>query len=355
LATRADIVAHQDNYLTVLFRTNVKAQQWDEWLDVIIEGNQPATLIWQDDRLLGGGYEFSRSLTLVDEEKDMPVSWTERVQLVRSHEQAKQETALLAKHLEQAETALARLTPPPGRGHRQFRAEENLQTAIDNLLRRYQVSGLLTVTWQREETLTTRYIGRGRGGADRPTGTDVKVRYVLHTIRRNEPAIEQQQRRLGWRAYVTNLPQEQWSLTDTVIHYRAGYCVERDFHLIKDRPLGLSPLYVHRDDQIVGLTHLLTIALRLLTLIEVQARDSLQQAQATLVGLYEGQPNRVTDKPTGLRLLRAFSRAEISRVGLETPAGQWQWRLTPFPDLLIQILALLGLPESVYSQLGNSH
>ena len=89
LAIRANIVAHQDYYLTVLPRTGETAQQWDEWLDAIIEGNQGATLIWQDGKLLGGGYEFCRRLTVVDPEKAVPTSWTERVQLVRSQPQAK--------------------------------------------------------------------------------------------------------------------------------------------------------------------------------------------------------------------------------------------------------------------------
>ncbi len=44
--------------------------------------------------------------------------------------------------------------------------------------------------------------------------------------------------------------------------------MENTFHLLKDRPLGISPLYVRNDDQITGLTRLLTLALRILTLIQ---------------------------------------------------------------------------------------
>ena len=95
-ATRADIVAHQDYYLTALPRTGETAQHWDEWLDVIIEGSQEATLIWREEQLLGGGYEFSRRLTLADDWQ--PVTWTERVQLVRSRGQAQREANLLEKH-----------------------------------------------------------------------------------------------------------------------------------------------------------------------------------------------------------------------------------------------------------------
>ena len=352
LTTRSDIVAHKDYYLTVLPHTGKTAEQWDEWLDVIIDGDQEATLIWREGELLGGGYEFTRRFTIADDWQ--PITWTERVQLVRSKAAAQQAANRLEKRLQQAEAALGQLTPPPARGRRQYRDKAALQAAIDKVLARYRVTGLLTVTWQREETRTTRYVGRGRGGPNRPTRTDVKVRYIITDVCRNDQAIIRQRRRLGWRAYITNLPQDYWSLTDTVCHYRAGYCVERDFHLIKDQPLGLSPLYVHRDDQIVGLAHLLTIGLRILTLIETKVRDVLQQTQTLLTGLYEGQPNRATDRPTGLRLLRAFTRAEISRVSVQMPDGQWHWQLTPLSDLLIQILILLGVSKQVYLQLGNS-
>ena len=55
---------------------------------------------------------------------------------------------------------------------------------------------------------------------------------------------------------------------------------------MKDRPIGIRPLYVRRDDQIIGLTLLLTLALRRLTLIESQVRRELAQAGEVLSGLY---------------------------------------------------------------------
>jgi transposase len=351
-SNRTAIVAHQDYYLSVQSRASITDEEWEQWLGAIIEGEETATLIWQEGRLLGAGYEFSRTFTIDDEWE--PLSWTERVQVVRSREQAQRQEKQLEKRLQAAETALYQLTPPPGRGRRQYREETRLRQAIDTLLQQHQVTDLLTVTWEREETKKTRHVGRGRPTPNRPTRTDVKVRYFVTAVQRDEQAIKQHRYRLGWRSYVTNLPAEQYSLTDTVCHYRAGYCVERDFHLIKDRPFGLSPLYVQRDDQIIGLTHFLTIGLRLLTLIEAKVRHSLQQSETTLSGLYEGQPNRTTDRPSGFRLLRAFARAEISRVGLQLPDDHWHWHLSPLSGLLFQILTLLGLSEQVYLQLGNS-
>ena len=172
-------------------------------------------------------------------------------------------------------------------------------------------------------------------------------------VARDEEAITKQRNRLGWRVLVTNMPVERLALTQAVIHYRGGWCLERDFHLIKDRPLGISPLYVRKDDQIIGLTRLLSLALRLLTLIETQVRHSLARAKESLVGLYEGQPNRATDSPTASRLLKAFTRAEITLTRVEL-GGQTMWHITPLSSLLERILGHLGLHRSLYEALAHN-
>jgi transposase len=348
LAIRADLAAQGDYYLTPLPLTGKTAAEFDTWVAAIVEGAQPVELIWAEQQLLGAGYEFERQLTAPV--GDQAVTWLERVQLVRSLELARKQNQQLAQHLAQAEAALRKLTPPPGRGRRQYRQETALQTAIEQVLVRYNVTGLLAVSWQREEQRQTRYVGPGRGSAHRPTRTDVKVRYVITDLQRNEAAIQARQHRLGWRVYATNLPKEQCSLAWLVRHYRGGYCLERDFHLVKDKPLGISPLYVRLDSQIIGLTHLLTLALRLLTLIETQVRRDLAEHEQTLVGLYAGQPTRATNQPTATRLLTALARAEITLSRIEI-GSQIYWHITPVPELLSRVLAFLGLSVSLYTRL----
>ena len=44
--------------------------------------------------------------------------------------------------------------------------------------------------------------------------------------------------------------------------------IERDFARLKGKSLGIRPLYVQREDHLVGLVRLLSLALRLLTAIE---------------------------------------------------------------------------------------
>jgi transposase len=283
LATRAHLASHGDYYVVPLPMTGTTAEEFDTWVDAIVDGEQTATLIWDEDRLIGGGYEHERSHTVTVEGK--PVTWTERVLVVRSQAWAKRQIAQLEERLSTASAELKALTPEPGRGKRQIRDETALQTAIDRVLDKHEVDGLLKVEWEREVTEVTRYKGPGRPGPNRLTYTETTIRYVITKVERDEAAIAARRQRLGWRVYATNAPIHKLTLSETVVHYRGGWCLERDFHLVKDLPLGLSPLFVWKDDQVKGMVRLLTLALRLLTLIETQVRRGLAEEQATLTGL----------------------------------------------------------------------
>jgi transposase len=351
LATRAELVAHGDYYLMPLPLTGQTRVEFGAWVGRAVEsgGLESVELLWDGERLLGAGYEFERQL-----EADVVgqrVEWAERVQVLRSRDLAMQQAEQLSERLSKAEAALLALTPAPGRGKRQYREEAALRAAMAEVEARYRVIGLLRVTWQREEESVTRYEGRGRGSSARSTRTEVKVRYVVTDVGQDEVAITSQRQRLGWRVQVTNLPQAKMTLTQAVIHYRGGWSLERDFHLLKDRPLGISPLYVRDDDQIIGLTRLLSLVLRLLTLIEVKVHQGLAETKGSLAGLYEGQPSRVTDRPTATRLLKPFTRAEITLTRVEM-SGQLLWHITPLSALLQTILAQLNLPTSLYDSLA---
>jgi transposase len=348
LATRADIVAHGDYYLTVLPLTGETRDQVETWIGELVDGEQNATLFWHGDRLLGGGYEFSRPVT--GRWEGQTLTWTERVQVVRSTALAHAQTQALEARLRAAVTALEKLTPEPGRGKRQIREADKLQEAIAGVLARHQVTGLVQVAWRKEEQVHTRYVGRGRGGPHRPTRVERKVRYVITQVQRDESAIQAARYRLGWRIQISNAPQKLLSLSQSVSHYRAGYCVEGDFRMLKGKPIGLRPLYVWTEDQIRGLTYLLTVALRILTVIQMKVRDNLAKEETSLAGLYDGQPTRTTTRPTAFRLLRAFAREELTLAYITI--GELHYvNLSPLPELLTSILTYLGLSASLYTRL----
>ena len=134
-------------------------------------------------------YERQRSQSSTVGERE--VAWTERVQVIRSLELAKRQAKQLDERLREAEAALRALTPPVGRGHKQYREEEALRAAVAAIEEEHRVAGLLTVAWQLEEQRQSRYRGSGRGGPGRPKYTTTKVRYVITEVQRNEAAIEE--------------------------------------------------------------------------------------------------------------------------------------------------------------------
>ena len=346
--TRAEIAAG-DFYLTRLPLTGEVADQFTAWVEAALTGAAaPLVEIRVEDELIAQGYEFERSQSAVVNE--VVHTWTERVQIIRSEALAQSQAAALKRRLEKAEAALLGLTPPPGPRRTPFTTGWELERAIAAVGAEHQVEGLLEVSFEREETSRTRYVGRGRGGPHRPKTTHWDIRYQITAVRRNEAAIRHRVARMGWQVQVTNVPAQRLSLADSLRTYREGWCGERLFHLLKDEPLGIRPLYVWRDDQIQGLTHLVTLALRVLMLFEALVRRGQQAAGEKLKGLYPGQAKRDTDRPTAKRVLAAISRAEMTLTQMVS-GGEVRWHLKALPVLVKQVLGYLGLSEAVYTRL----
>jgi transposase len=141
LPTRAGIVAQDDYYLTILPHAGEAAPYIDGWIAAAANGAQPTQPIYAGERLLADGYEFLRPLQA--EVAGQPITWHERVQVVRSVELAQQMQADLARRVAEAEAALHTLAPGVGRGKRQYHDEAALSAAVEALLQRYRVAGLL--------------------------------------------------------------------------------------------------------------------------------------------------------------------------------------------------------------------
>ena len=352
LETRAEIAANQDFYLTRLPLTGTTQAQFAAWVEAAVVGDQAAKLIeirrGEEQELIGRGYEFERPQTAVVGQVEH--TWTERVQVIRSEAAAESQAAALDRRLKQTEAAVRRWTPPPGPGRSQFTSDWQLERAVNALLTEQGATGLLTVSWERHETSREHYVGPGRGGPNRRKTTERSIRSQITAVTRDDAAIERLVARMGWQVQVTNASSSRLSLGDAVLGYRAGTCVERAFHQLKDQPLGIRPLLVHRDDQVRGLTHLLTLALRVLTLFEVLVRRGQDQDGEDLAGLYPGQPKRTTDRPTAQRVLEAIARTGVTLIQIVSDEGR-RWHLTALPVLVKRVLGYLGLSDELYTRL----
>jgi transposase len=348
LATRAELVAEGDYYLMPLPMTGDTRNQFGGWLDQLASGKVKTQELWDDQEFLGHAGEFTRVLHA--KVADKPIAWKERVQLLRSPALTQRKQNDLEARLQRAEQAVRAVTPPVGPGKKQCRDEPALRAAVSAILERCDVSGLLTVSWQRHEDQETKYVGPGRGSAKRATRTEVRVRYQITEVRREAAAIEARRQRLGWRVQVTNSPKKRLSLLASVLSYRSGWSLERDFHLLKDNPLGIRPLYVKSDEQIGGLVRLMTLALRMLSVVEMQGRQGVAATGHKATGYYSGQPGRQTDSPSGPRILETVTRQQLTLYGTKTRNGT-EWELATLPEIVRQLLGYLGLTETLYTRL----
>src|SRR5438128_1672335 len=352
LDTRAYLARHQDWYLSPLPLTGGTAEAMDAWITTGVtkgEAGELEQIVRTNDRghevLAAEGYEFARTCGAPGGD----MVWSERVLVLRSPIHADQQATGLEKRLRHAETQLTALTPPRGRGKRQITDEATLLEAIDLVIKDHRVDGLLSVAWEKQVEQTTQYVGRGRGSLSREKRVIQKTRYQITHIARQEDTIAARRQRFGWKAFVTNAGPKRLSLQEAVLSYRNEYRVERIFHRLKSR-VHIAPLFVKLNEQIEGLTYLLTLGVRVLTVMEFVLRRSLQNDHAKLPGLHPENKTKMTDTPTAERILKAF--VDVSLTIIKNAAGEdILRRLTPRSAVQEDILQRLGLGASLYRQL----
>jgi transposase len=357
---RGEIVGGGDYYLTPLAWLKDEPElldqllkQWQEKAgeainiflpeDIPADGSDP-----NPELAIAYGFEVSRVRESVV--KGEAIEWEERLLVIRSHSYTKTMQKGLHHRLDKAEAALKNLTPARSRGKQPIEDEQSLLDAIEKIEKQYRVQGLFHC--QYECQVTERPIRAYKGN---PARIERKVRYQL-TVTRNQPAIAEAEFKAGWRIYDTNAPAEKLSLTEAVLAYRDQYLEENIFRRLQGKFLSITPVYVQRDDHAQGLFHLLTLGARALALGDYQAKQALAQEKSELTGIYRGNPKRGTTRPTTERMLKAFEQINLLIMPSEKLSEtQEVCFVTPLSPVQEHILALLGLPTSLYTclQLGN--
>lgn len=338
LATRAHLQAGHDHYLGPFSLVQIPQATADEYLTPVWRREQLLAPVYRQDdsgqeEKIAEGFERSQTLNAVVDGKT--IIWVERQLVIRSLAQAQAAETALQRRLQQAQQAIESLNERK-RGKKRFTDVEMLRQATETLIQQHQVEGLLAV--QYSEQVHERRVRK------------YKERQVSVAVWGNESAVQEAIRRQGWRVYGTNAPAGELSLEQAVLAYRAEYLVERNFGRLKGKPLTLTPMYLEDDDRVTGLIRLLSLGLRVLTLLEYIARCRLVETGEKLSGLYAGNPKRATDRPTTEALLRAFKDIFLNVVNLDE---QTYRHLTPLSELQLKILALLDLPAEIYTRLAH--
>ncbi len=349
LDTRASIQAHADFYLCPLSALQVCAEQLAQDVAALRESSQPLSTVERtgadgQPHCIAHGSEHGEVITAQSE--GASYTWTERRLLVQSRAAAQAAELGLRTRLSQAQTALSALMVRR-QGKPVLFDRAAVDQAVADTIAHFRVEGLLVVTVS--EQVSEQSV---RAYRNRPATVRSARQFTISSEVEPEAlarAIEQ----LGWRVYATNQVADVLSFVQAVEAYRDEYLVERTFGRLKGHPLSLSPMYVERDDHATGLVRLLSIALRVLTLLEFVVRRQLTQEGAALAGLYAGNPKRATTHPTTERLLEAFQEITLTIV---VEPHQTRRHVTALSALQLRVLALLAFTPTIYTKLcGDSY
>jgi transposase len=340
LDTRAYLAASHDHYLCPLSAVQMPAAALQALLVPVWTGAQPLTPVHRAPETAADQREhiangFSYGITL----KAGGVEWQEQRLVVQSLKQADAQQKALDQRLKKAEQEIEVLNQR-GRGRKRL-DEGETRAAVDAILKRHDVAGLLAVEYH-VETQTI----RKRAYFGRPARDVTTVVVAVRTVR-DASAYAETVRGLGWRVFACNDP--ELGLGEAVLAYREEYLVERGFNRLRGKILGLTPLYLSSTTRIKGLIRLLCIGLRVLCLVEFTVREALREQAEKLDGIYAGNPKRATARPTTEMMLRAF--VGISMVVVSLGGTDWH-SVTPLNAVQSRILGLLGFPAAIYQGLG---
>jgi transposase len=345
LATRAFVAQSGDFYLCPLSENQLSRAERSALLQPVFDGTQPLQQVrrpaadGEAEELVAEGFGVEVELTAVVDGKE--THWKERRWLVRSQAYAQAQQTALERRLDKASKALRELVVRKQGKKPLFHAE--LMQAAAAIVAGEGVEGLLSYT--ATARMKTREV---RAYRDRPARQEREIFFTME-VRREETRIEEKKRAMGWQVYATNavllvLAQVVWA-------YRGQYRIEDDWSRLKGRPLGLTPMYLQEEARIQGLVYLLSLALRLLLLLEWVVRERLRQEGTKLQGIYAGQPGRKTARPSAELLLANMKTISVSVVEVN---GQIHALLSPLTQVQKRLLDLWGLPPDLYDKLASA-
>lgn len=348
-AIRCELAYQGDHYLMPLSRVQVPQEKLLAYLDQFearpeAERQKEQVIIVDEkgeDRLLAEGFTLEVEREALHPEQAENYEWTERCFVVLSPEYARKQRHNLEQRLVKAEAALKKLVERR-QGYQYPQTKQELEARVDQVLTAQGCQDYVDVAIS-QETITKHI----RAYKERPARVETHPQFHL-TCQRNQTALARAERLFGWRVYATNAPAERLSLSQAVQVYREAYLHEHGYSRLKGKPLSLTPMFLQKDDQITGLVRLLSLALRVLTLIEFLVRQQLALEQVELAGIYAGNRQRKTKTPRTETLLRVFKGIILTIIHV----GDTEWfHLSPLSPTQQRILQLLGLSDTVYTSL----
>jgi transposase len=341
--TRLYVASTGDFYLCPLSENQLDKEERAALLQPVWDGVQKLQSVFRppatpegEAELIAEGFFVDVVLSGVIDGKQ--VQWTERRWLVRSVAFAQAQQERLEARIAKAIAEVERLNERK-QGKKRLSLEETHE-AVQRIIEEHRVDSFVSYT-----VLVKTHERKVRAYGERPERVEREEEYVVKP-HRWEGAIAKAKQPMGWQVYASN--DLGLNLDGVVWSYRGQYCIEQDWSRLKGRPLSLTPMYLTDEVRMQGLVLLLSIALRVMSLLEWQVRQKLQAGNEKLKGIYPGQPGRQTARPSAELLLRAFRGISLTVVEV---AGRVTRHLTPLTPVQRRLLDLWDLPPDLYQRL----
>jgi transposase len=330
--TRAFVSKSHDYYACPLAGKQVDAAELQRLLESALVGDVQVFTVYhptacqdQSTEPIARGYSFLERIE--GEFAGAKVKWTEQRFVVCSLAHQEHQRKRLQERIRKALKDLGNLTERKQGKVR--RTKQQVKEKIEGILDLYKVRELIVVKLER----TSKRL-KVRKYKERPGRVKTIVTWqVKACVKAKE--YEETRQRCGWRVYATN--NLKMTLTDMVLGYRGQFGIEKGFDRLKNKPLGLSPMYLQNENRVIGLVNLLGVALRILTLMEFVVRRNLKKSEETLQDVYAGQAGRKTATPSAELLLSVFKGIDLF---VETNNDGVATGIKPLSDIQQRILAL---------------
>ena len=338
---RSGITSLGHYYLTPLSKKQCNLQQIDAYLSEKPEKLEILETMDKTKNTVIKAKAFEVNETVSNHEGTLV--WEERRIVAYSPVYAASQINAFEKKITRAQSELD-LIFQSKQGHRCPKTLEETQQSVAKILKKNKVNGFIDV--EITETKTQKQI---RAYAKRPAETRMLIEFSID-YQLNKTAYQKQIDRLGWRVYGCTAPKGKLSTLDALQCYRNEYRIEHKFDELFNRVTALMPVYLTKPNRIKALIRLLLLALKYVSLLEMQARKKLADTKQSLKEIYPGNPGRSTDKPTTKMILKAFEYLTLVII----PVGENTIvKLTKLKPIQLKILDLLNLNADIYLRLNQ--
>ena len=323
-------------FVTVLPRNRLEDAEFRKWLQT----NEPAwEKVWDrpNPRRKGGPRDrwFVVRAALPSREA-WPVTWVYSVLLGLKHEQTRREQ--IAAATQDLVELKQRLATPRSR----IRKARDVARRVDDILAHRRVRRYLKVRRTVREEHRYRQMRSGRPGADTPY-RKLTRRWPDLEWSLDQDAIEYDRKSDGMYPLLTN--DKQLTLAQVLEAHKGQPTIEKRFEQTKTVH-EIAPVFLKNEGRIEALFTLYFLALLVQALIERELRAAMKNKGIKELPLYPEE--RQCKRPTTEQILRLFSLPE--RHVLLRRRQVVQVFAPQLTDLQREVLALLGVPESVFLQ-----